>query len=78
MHPWLNHIEQSSHCQYKKNITWVRNKIIINNRNRHTVMSKAITFYPLDGEIKQEVNSSPYLGITFSNDLQWKTHITKL
>ena len=41
-------------------------------------MSKAITFYPLDGEIKQEVNSSPYLGITFSNDLQWKTHITKL
>ena len=41
-------------------------------------MSKAITFYPLDGEIQQEVNSSSYLGITISNDLQWKTHITNI
>ena len=39
---------------------------------------KSSRFYQLDGEILQEVNSSPYLGITISNDLQWKTHITKI
>ena len=39
---------------------------------------KSSRFYHLDGEILQEVNSSPYLGITISNDLQWKTHITNI
>ena len=41
-------------------------------------MSKAITFYQLDSEMLQEVNSSPHLGTTISNDLQWKPHITSI
>ena len=43
-----------------------------------SIRQKSSRFYQLDGEILQEVNSSPYLGITISNDLQWKTHITSI
>ena len=43
-----------------------------------SIRQKSSRFYQLDGEILQEVNSSPYLGITVSNDLQWKTHITSI
>ena len=43
-----------------------------------SIRQKSSRFYQLDGEILQEVNSSPYLGITISNDLQWKTHITNM
>ena len=43
-----------------------------------SIRQKSSRFYQLDGEILQEVNSSPYLGITISNDLQWKTHITNI
>ena len=43
-----------------------------------SIRHESSRFYQLDGEILQEVNSSPYLGITISNDLQWKTHITKI
>ena len=43
-----------------------------------SVRQKSSRFYQLSGEILQEVSSSPYLGITISNDLQWKTHITNI
>ena len=43
-----------------------------------SIRQKSSRFYQLDGEILQEVNSSPYLGITISNDMQWKTHITSI
>ena len=43
-----------------------------------SIHQKSSRFYQLDGEILQEANSSPYLGITISNDLQWKTHITNI
>ena len=43
-----------------------------------SIRQKSSRFYQLDGEILQEVNSSPYLGITISIDLQWKTHITNI
>ena len=43
-----------------------------------SISQKSSHFYQLDSEILQEINSSPYLGITISNDLQWKTHITNI
>ena len=42
------------------------------------IRQKSSRFYQLDGEILQEIDSSPYLGITISNDLQWKTQITNI
>jgi len=33
-------------------------------------------FYELDNHILQEVTTSPYLGLTFSSDMRWSTHIT--
>ena len=43
-----------------------------------SICQKSSRFYQLDGKILQEVNSSTYLGITISNDLQWKTNITNI
>ena len=43
-----------------------------------SVRQKSSRFYQLNGEILQEVSSSPYLGITILNELQWKTHITNI
>ena len=35
-------------------------------------------FYELNSHILQEVDSSPYLGITFSNSLDWDAHINSI
>ena len=43
-----------------------------------SIRQKSSRFHQLDGKILQEVNSSPYLGIAISNDLQWKNHITNI
>ena len=43
-----------------------------------SVRQKSSHFYQLDGEILQQVDSNPYLGLTISEDLQWKTHITNI
>ena len=43
-----------------------------------SIRRKSSHFYQLDGEILQQVDSNPYLGLTISEDLQWKTHITNI
>ena len=43
-----------------------------------SIRQKSSHFYQLDGEILQQVDSNPYLGLTISEDLQWKTHITNI
>ena len=43
-----------------------------------SIRQKSPHFYQLDGEILQQVDSNPYLGLTISEDLQWKTHITNI
>ena len=35
-------------------------------------------FYQLDNNILQQVSSNPYLGLTISEDLKWKTHINNI
>ena len=35
-------------------------------------------FYQLDNTILQQVSSNPYLGLTISEDLTWKTHINNI
>ena len=42
-----------------------------------SIRNKSQRFYTLNGEILHDVSSSPYLGITISNDLKWATHINK-
>ena len=42
------------------------------------IQQKSSHFYQLDNEILQQVDSNPYLGLTISEDLQWKTHITNI
>ena len=39
-----------------------------------SIRQKSSHFYQLNGEILQQVDSNPYLGLTISEDLQWKTH----
>jgi len=41
-----------------------------------SIKNKSQYFYSLDNEILQRVASSPYLGIQFSEDLKWQTHIS--
>lgn len=43
-----------------------------------SVRQKSNFFYQLDNHILQQVDSNPYLGVMISDDLQWKTHITKI
>ena len=43
-----------------------------------SIQQKSSHFYQLDNEILQQVDSNPYLGLTISEDLQWKTHITNI
>ena len=40
--------------------------------------SKSSFFYTVDNAILKNVQENPYLGITFSDDLKWKTHITNI
>ena len=37
--------------------------------------SKSRYFYTINDQILKQVQDNPYLGITFSEDLKWKTHI---
>ena len=37
--------------------------------------SKSSHFYTINDQILKQVQDNPYLGITFSEDLKWKTHI---
>ena len=37
--------------------------------------SKSRHFYTINDQILKQVQDNPYLGITFSEDLKWKTHI---
>ena len=39
--------------------------------------SKSSYFYRIDNQILKNVESTPYLGVEISNDLQWKAHISK-
>ena len=43
-----------------------------------SIRQKSSHFNQLDGEILQQVDSNPYLGLTISEDLQWKPHITNI
>ena len=40
--------------------------------------NKSSHFYTIDDHILQQVQNNPYLGITFSDDLKWKTHINNI
>ena len=40
--------------------------------------NKSSYFYAIDDHILQQVQNNPYLGITFSDDLKWKTHISRV
>lgn len=40
--------------------------------------NKSSHFYTIDDHILQQVQNNPYLGITFSEDLKWKTHIDNI
>ena len=35
-------------------------------------------YYQLSSHILQQVDTNPYLGVTFSEDLKWSSHITKI
>ena len=34
--------------------------------------------YTLDGTVLENVESIKYLGVTFTNDLEWNTHISNI
>ena len=40
--------------------------------------NKSSHFYTIDDHILQQVQNNPYLGISFSDDLKWKTHINNI
>ena len=40
--------------------------------------NKSSHFYTIDDHILQQVQNNPYLGITFSEDLRWRTHIDNI
>lgn len=50
-------------------------KCYVMSSKRHGV--KHSKFYRLKGEILQEVNDNPYLGVILSNDMTFTTHINK-
>ncbi len=43
-----------------------------------SVKHKSQHYYTLDNTILQRVSSNPYLGIEFSEDMKWSTHISKI
>ena len=71
-----------SHHRSYKSVNYYFFKVVEAKKNwlfttvRNTL--KSSHFYQLDGEILQQVDSNPYLGLTISEDLQWKTHITNI
>ena len=40
--------------------------------------SKSSFFYTIDNQILKQVQENPYLGINFSDDLKWKSHINNI
>ena len=40
--------------------------------------NKSSHFYTIGSQILQQVKDNPYLGVTFSDDLTWKSHITNI
>ena len=44
----------------------------------HRSQQPLTKYYSLDNHILQQVNENPYLGLTFSKDLQWSPHINKI
>ena len=61
--------------------TWAKNWGMRFNAKKCYILSvntHSTHFYQLDNTILKEVDSNPYLGITISNDLQWKTHINSI
>jgi len=43
-----------------------------------SVRNKSQHYYSLDDTMLQRVSSNPYLGVEFSEDLRWSTHISKI
>ena len=43
-----------------------------------SVKNKSQHYYSLGGSILQRVQNNPYLGIEFSEDLKWSSHISKI
>ena len=43
-----------------------------------SINNKSTNFYELDNHILQQVEENPYLGVTFTEDLTFRNHITKI
>lgn len=43
-----------------------------------SINPKSQNFYTLNDQILKHVQTNPYLGVTFSNDLKWSPHISKI
>ena len=43
-----------------------------------SINQKKSHFYQISNHILQQVDTNPYLGVTFSDDLKWSSHITKI
>ena len=43
-----------------------------------SIKNKSQRFYSLNGQILQQVQNNPYLGVQISEDLKWSTHITNV
>ena len=43
-----------------------------------SVRQKSSNFYTMDGQILKQVEEIPYLGITFSDNMKWTTHINQV
>ena len=43
-----------------------------------SINQKKSYYYQLSSHILQQVDTNPYLGVTFSEDLKWSSHITKI
>ena len=46
-----------------------------NAKKCYLLSTKSKHFYTINDQILKQVQDNPYLGITFSEDLKWKTHI---
>ena len=58
--------------------TWAQNWGMKFNAKKCYILSirqKTSHFYQLDGQILQQVQSNPYLGVTFNDNLKWNEHI---